>query len=46
MLAHFGLAFKGREHASIDDTRDIARIAMAMLEDGIELFVNSVNLDT
>jgi 3'-5' exoribonuclease 1 len=43
MLAHFGLVFEGREHSGIDDTRNIARIAMAMLQDGIELIVNSVN---
>jgi hypothetical protein len=45
MLAHFGLAFEGREPSGLDDTRNIARIAMTMLQDGTELIANSVNDD-
>ena len=34
MLSHYGLAFKGHEHSGIDDSRNIARIAVEMLREG------------
>lgn len=40
MLECFGLAFEGRQHSGIADSRNIARIAIQMLEDGCMLNVN------
>ena len=40
MLDALGMTFKGRPHCGIDDTRNIARIAIQLLTDGCELFIN------
>ncbi|XP_071476963.1 3'-5' exoribonuclease 1-like [Diadema antillarum] len=40
MLDNIGLAFAGQPHRGIDDARNIARIAMQLLEDGAELKLN------
>ena len=40
MLENFGLAFEGRPHSGIDDTRNIAIIVTHMAEDGCALYVN------
>ena len=40
MLAHLGMKFEGRLHSGIDDTRNIARIAMRMRDDGAVLYNN------
>lgn len=40
MLEYFGMRFEGREHSGIDDSRNIARIVLRVLEDGNELRVN------
>lgn len=39
-LHSMGLRFEGREHSGIDDSRNIARIAMAMMGRGCVLGVN------
>lgn len=41
MLHELGMEFEGREHSGIDDTRNIARIAVKMLEDGHMIQPNS-----
>jgi len=40
MLEILGLAFEGHQHSGLDDTRNIARIVMCMLEDGADLHPN------
>lgn len=40
MLEKQGMRFEGRLHSGIDDTRNIARIAMKMAEDGCKMYVN------
>merc|ERR1712232_707729 len=40
MLAHAGWNFNGREHAGIDDARNIARLVARLLRDGVDLKVN------
>lgn len=40
MLEGFGLAFEGRQHSGLADSRNISRIAIQMLEDGCPLNVN------
>lgn len=40
MLEGFGLAFEGRQHSGLADSRNISRIVIQMLEDGCPLNVN------
>ncbi|MBN3319287.1 ERI1 exoribonuclease, partial [Atractosteus spatula] len=40
MLEMLGMKYEGRPHCGLDDSRNIARIAMRMLQDGCPLRVN------
>uniref|UniRef100_A0A4W3HZ58 Exoribonuclease 1 n=1 Tax=Callorhinchus milii TaxID=7868 RepID=A0A4W3HZ58_CALMI len=40
MLEKLGMKYEGRPHSGLDDSRNIARIAIRMLQDGCELRVN------
>lgn len=40
MLEDLGLKFDGSLHSGIDDTRNIARIALSLLEDGCDIVTN------
>lgn len=40
MLQKLGLKYEGRPHSGLDDSRNIARIAIRMLRDGCQLRVN------
>lgn len=40
MLKHFDLTFKGREHSGLDDSRNLARVAMKMVREGAILCLN------
>ncbi|VDK44983.1 unnamed protein product [Anisakis simplex] len=40
MLSTLGMTFEGREHCGLDDSKNIARIVIRMLEDRSELRVN------
>lgn len=40
MLENLGLRFEGHMHSGIDDARNIARIAIRLLEDGCQLHAN------
>ncbi|XP_006780966.1 3'-5' exoribonuclease 1 [Neolamprologus brichardi] len=40
MLEKLGLTYEGRPHSGLDDSRNIARIAVRMLQDGCQLRVN------
>ncbi|KAK0153519.1 3'-5' exoribonuclease 1 [Merluccius polli] len=40
MLEKLGLRYEGRPHSGLDDSRNIARIALRMLKDGCQLRVN------
>lgn len=40
MLENLGLTFVGHQHSGIDDTRNITRIVIRMLEDGCNLRTN------
>lgn len=40
MLENLGMQYDGRPHSGLDDSRNIARIAIHMLKDGCELRVN------
>ena len=40
MLQLQGMRFEGRLHSGIDDTRNIARIAIRMRQDGAGVYVN------
>ncbi|KAM8739620.1 3'-5' exoribonuclease 1 [Acanthopagrus schlegelii] len=40
MLENLGLKYEGRPHSGLDDSRNIARIALRMLQDGCQLRVN------
>lgn len=40
MLEKMGLKYEGRPHSGLDDSRNIARIALRMLQDGCQLRVN------
>uniref|UniRef100_A0AAY4C0Q3 3'-5' exoribonuclease 1 n=1 Tax=Denticeps clupeoides TaxID=299321 RepID=A0AAY4C0Q3_9TELE len=40
MLEKLGLQYEGRPHCGLDDSRNIARIATRMLQDGCQLRVN------
>lgn len=40
MLEKLGLKYEGRPHSGLDDSRNIARIAIRMLQDGCQLRVN------
>ncbi|MFT7815330.1 3'-5' exoribonuclease 1 [Arapaima gigas] len=40
MLENLGLQYEGRPHCGLDDARNIARIALRMLQDGCQLRVN------
>lgn len=40
MLSELGMTFEGREHCGLDDSKNIARIVIRMLEDRSELRVN------
>ncbi|XP_055488660.1 3'-5' exoribonuclease 1 isoform X1 [Leucoraja erinacea] len=40
MLENLGMVYEGRPHCGLDDSRNIARIAIRMLQDGCELRVN------
>jgi 3'-5' exoribonuclease 1 len=36
MLENLGLEFEGRPHSGIDDSKNIARVLIKMIEDGCE----------
>ncbi|KAM8939124.1 3'-5' exoribonuclease 1 isoform 2-T2 [Pelodytes ibericus] len=40
MLEKLGMSYNGRLHSGLDDSKNIARIAIRMLQDGCELRVN------
>ena len=40
MLVSFEMKFEGRPHSGLDDTRNIARVALRMLKDGNPLVIN------
>ncbi|KAG7495794.1 3-5 exoribonuclease 1 [Solea senegalensis] len=40
MLEKLGLKYEGRPHSGLDDSRNIARIVLRMLQDGCQLRVN------
>ena len=40
MLEKLGMRYEGRPHSGLDDSRNIARIAVRMLKDGCQLRVN------
>ncbi|XP_032043178.1 3'-5' exoribonuclease 1 [Aythya fuligula] len=40
MLEKLGMTYDGRPHSGLDDSKNIARIAIRMLQDGCELRVN------
>lgn len=40
MLEKLGLQYEGRPHSGLDDSRNIARIALRMLQDGCQLRAN------
>lgn len=40
MLENLGMQYEGRPHCGLDDSRNIARIAIHMLKDGCQLRVN------
>ncbi|XP_066502332.1 3'-5' exoribonuclease 1 [Hoplias malabaricus] len=40
MLTNLGMEYEGRPHCGLDDSRNIARIAIRMLKDGCQLRVN------
>ncbi|KAJ7987115.1 hypothetical protein DPEC_G00335410 [Dallia pectoralis] len=40
MLEKLGLKYEGRPHSGLDDSRNIARVALRMLQDGCQLRVN------
>uniref|UniRef100_A0A914ZTI8 SAP domain-containing protein n=1 Tax=Parascaris univalens TaxID=6257 RepID=A0A914ZTI8_PARUN len=40
MLSELGMKFEGREHCGLDDSKNIARIVIRMLEDRSELRIN------
>ncbi|KHN78836.1 3'-5' exonuclease eri-1 [Toxocara canis] len=40
MLTELGMTFEGREHCGLDDSKNIARIVIRMLEDRSELRIN------
>ncbi|XP_066472577.1 3'-5' exoribonuclease 1 isoform X1 [Tiliqua scincoides] len=40
MLENLGMDYDGRPHSGLDDSKNIARIAIRMLQDGCELRVN------
>ncbi|XP_064128912.1 3'-5' exoribonuclease 1 [Loxodonta africana] len=40
MLEKLGMSYEGRPHSGLDDSKNIARIAVRMLQDGCELRVN------
>lgn len=40
MLENLGMQYDGRPHCGLDDSRNIARIAIHMLKDGCQLRVN------
>ncbi|KAL7844021.1 hypothetical protein SRHO_G00225600 [Serrasalmus rhombeus] len=40
MLENLGMKYEGRPHCGLDDSRNIARIAIHMLKDGCQLRVN------
>ena len=40
MLGVLGMDFVGRPHSGIDDARNIARIAIQLLNDGCDLIIN------
>lgn len=39
MLKRFGLNFEGREHSGLDDSKNIARVVIKMLNDHVALRV-------
>lgn len=40
MLESMGLSFEGRPHSGIDDARNVARILVKMMHDGLDPNVN------
>lgn len=40
MLDHLGLEFEGRPHCGLDDAKNIGRIVLRMIEDGISIEPN------
>jgi 3'-5' exoribonuclease 1 len=40
MLDIQGMKFEGRLHSGIDDSRNIARIAAKLIEDGSPMYIN------
>lgn len=45
MLNTLGLTFSGRQHRGIDDAKNIARIAIQLLQDGCDMQVNEALQD-
>ncbi|VDM41231.1 unnamed protein product [Toxocara canis] len=45
MLTELGMTFEGREHCGLDDSKNIARIVIRMLEDRSELRVKILTTD-
>lgn len=40
MLSHLGMKFQGQPHSGLDDSKNIARVAIRLLKDGANLRVN------
>lgn len=40
MLRHYGMTFQGRKHSGRDDARNLALLALALLNEGVALRVN------
>lgn len=45
MLRYYGMLFQGRKHSGIDDARNLARLAAALLKEGVVLRVNDCTAD-
>uniref|UniRef100_A0A915L0J6 SAP domain-containing protein n=1 Tax=Romanomermis culicivorax TaxID=13658 RepID=A0A915L0J6_ROMCU len=44
MLGLLDMQFKGREHCGLDDARNVARVASALIEKGLEFRINEMML--
>ena len=40
MLSHLGMVFQGQPHSGLDDSKNIARVAIRLLRDGANVRVN------
>lgn len=45
MLRYYGMLFEGRKHSGIDDARNLARLALALLKEGAVLRINDCTAD-